>query len=441
MNNSGVVTFIKESAPLLLYLFAMATAILSFFGKVKYGIFFLLPLFPLQNIFLKLSGIPFGQEIQNIVLFGMMVGWLMFKKSPGQRIFVATQFNKILIFYIFYTFISLFIGSRFLETVSTSSFFDIRLEAWKSYLIFFLIFFIVVNNLKTIKEFKILIFIMVISMLLMDYYTFSQISWMSGIESRVRISGTFVYLGPNELAAFYASYTFILITLFLSEKIKILKITYLITVLLNVFILISLYSRAGYLGFIAGLFFLLLVKSKKLLILLIIFLIFWQFLVPTKVVERMNQTHTEVGTLDESSQARLDLWKDSLELFKKNPIFGIGFGSVGFYGLRGHFKDTHNIFLKILTEEGICGLIIVLLIFVLSLKSGWKLYKDSNDNFLKSLGLGFACCVIVFIVTNFFGDRWTHLPLGAYFWTFLALVVRGNIITNEIKRKIKILRK
>jgi O-antigen ligase len=86
---------------------------------------------------------------------------------------------------------------------------------------------------------------------------------------------------------------------------------------------------------------------------------------------------------------------------------------------------------KILAEQGTIGMFIFLLMFLLALRSGWRLYRDTEDPFLKGLGLGFFTCVIATMTTNVFGDRWTYVQLGAYYWVFLALVVRSNIMIKE----------
>jgi putative inorganic carbon (hco3(-)) transporter len=88
-------------------------------------------------------------------------------------------------------------------------------------------------------------------------------------------------------------------------------------------------------------------------------------------------------------------------------------------------------FLKILVEQGVIGMFIFLSMFLIALKCGWRLYRDTEDPFFKGLGLGFIACVIATMTTNVFGDRWTYVQLGAYYWVFLALVVRSNIIIKE----------
>ena len=102
-------------------------------------------------------------------------------------------------------------------------------------------------------------------------------------------------------------------------------------------------------------------------------------------------------------------------------------------GLSGEFKDTHNIYMKILAEQGIVGIFIILLLFGLAFKSSYYLYKNAHDAFLKGLGLGFIACLAATMLTNTFGDRWTFLQIGSFFWVILALVERGKIIVKTGK--------
>ena len=420
----------------IIYLTGMTIiVIICLAGKVHFGLLFLVPLLPLQNIILRLQQFSFGKDLNDIILIAMIFGWLFRSINNRERLFEPSIINKILFIMFIYTFISLWRGSSFLGFPAPFSASDVRVQTWKNYIILPLLYFITLNNIKTFKQMKWLIFAMIFSMLLMSFFTIKQFTWITDIASKEKLRGTFVWLGPNELAAFYASYTFVLLGILLFNKANIIRILFTITIIINMFCVLFLYSRGAYLGVLAGLLFLCFIKNKKLIIPLIILLFFWQAMLPKKVVQRINETKTEEGTLDHSSAARLELWKSSIDLFSKNPITGVGFNVFSF--LEYQNNDPHNIYLKILAEQGIVGLIILLLIFWFSLKSGWELYRKSEDRFLKGLGFGFAACVIVTMTTNLFGDRWTYLQVGAFYWVFLGLVVKGTIITLKLNRSKK----
>ncbi|MCG2711691.1 MAG: O-antigen ligase family protein [Candidatus Omnitrophica bacterium] len=298
-------------------------------------------------------------------------------------------------------------------------------------MIFPLLFFITANNIKNLKQIKWLVGAMVLSMFIMDYYTGNQIKWMPGLISRTKIHGTFVWLGPNEVASFYAAYSFVILGILFFDTNKIRRLFFSITICLNMYCMLFLYSRGAYLGTFVGAVLISFIKNKKFLILLIMVAMFWQVILPSTVIDRINETKTEEGTFDNSIENRLTMWEQSIKLFNENPIFGVGFNVIPFLGLR--LGDTHNVYVKILTEQGLVGVIIFVCFLILAIKEGWKLYGKADDNFLKGLGLGFVACSLSLIITNFFGDRWTYLQVGTYFWVFLGLVVRGNLITQEEK--------
>ena len=64
------------------------------------------------------------------------------------------------------------------------------------------------------------------------------------------------------------------------------------------------------------------------------------------------------------SVIRLRIWKDAIGKFKKNPIWGSGFG-ISYYDsvLDMHLVHPHNIILEVLTEIGIVGFCIFLILF------------------------------------------------------------------------------
>lgn len=415
--------------PSVIYCLGIAVAILVIFYRLEIGILFLVFLLPLQNVLVRLHSFPFGKDFVDILLIAMVIGWLIRSIVKKEKFLEKTPFNLLLLLLILITYIGLWRGSSYLGFPAPISASDIRVQTWKNYMILPLIFFITVNNVKNLKQIKWLVLFMVLSMFLMDYYTGNQIRWMSGLASRDKLNGTFVWLGPNEIAAFYATYTFVLLGIFLFDKVKIRRILFGTAILLNLYCALFLYSRGAYVAILAGLVLICLVKNKKLLIPLIFLLFFWQAIIPASVVERIKMTRTEEGVLESSTADRLDLWKKSIELFKENPIVGVGFSVFPYLGYEK--GDPHNIYMEVLLEQGIIGITIFLLLLYLALKYSWRLYKTTDDRFLKGLGLGFTACVIATMTTNIFGDRWTYLQLGAYYWVFLALVVRGNIIVQE----------
>jgi len=422
---------VNLALPLIFIVGISFVVLFSLAGKIHLSLLFLIPLFPLQNVIERLHQFPLGKDFIDIILIAMMLGWVFRSIINKEKIFEPTPLNKLLFIMAIFTYFSLWRSSTYLGFPPPVSASDVRVQNWKNYMIFPLLYFITVNNIKSLKQIKWLIIAMLVSMLIMDSYTLKQIRWMPGLASREKLDGTFVWAGVNVVAAFYAQYIFVLLGILIMHKKKVYKIIFGILFLVGVYITLFLYSRGAYAALITGFLAISLIKKRIFIIPLILLFMFWQSLLPATVVERINKTKTEQGVLDTSTQHRLELWKESIRLFKADPILGTGFNAVPFLGLAGGFTDTHNIYLRILAEQGLIGITIFLIFFLLALKSSWRLYKTASDALLKGLGLGFIACIIATLTTNMFGDRWTYLQLGAYFWVFLGLVVRGNLIARR----------
>lgn len=118
-------------------------------------------------------------------------------------------------------------------------------------------------------------------------------------------------------------------------------------------------------------------------------------------------------------------------MFASNPVSGVGFDVIHERGLKVGFKDTHNIYMKTLAEQGMLGFVLFMSLLIVGFKSGWRLFSRTDDGFLKGVGLGFMACVIGMAVTNLFGDRWTFLQIGGYFWVFMGLTARGLLLAGN----------
>lgn len=420
--------------PFVIYFAGIIPVFLALFLKVELAFGYLVGILPLTNVLNKLHQFPLGKDYVDILLAAVLFGWFIRANIRREKFIVSTPFNLLLVVFILYTYVGLWQGSSFLGLPSPLSFSDVRVQTWKNYVILPLLFFITVNNIKDKKRMQWLVFIMVLVILVSGLYFFQNYRYIGKTVFREakRMSGTFSYLGPNEWGAFHAHYLFVILGMLLVDKQKLIKrLLFILAVLFSTYSILFSYSRGAYIALLLGLIFISLVKKRAFVIPLIIFMIFWQSLLPPAVVQRVNETQNEEGELESSAQKRLILWDTGIAIFQRSPLFGAGFNTLPYVGLGGGFADTHNIYVKFLAEEGVIGLLIFLSILFLALMQGWKLYTRAKDTFFKGLGLGFVTCVIAMAVTNFFGDRWTYLPIGAYFWVFLGLVTRGNMIVRE----------
>ena len=434
----GIGVFLKYWGPLALYILGLAFSLKAISGNVRWALMLMLFLLPLRNITESLQALPLGDQFIDILLFSIIIGWLVHASSKNLPFLKKSSTNVIATILIIYTFISLLKGNIYLYENISFNFADYRFQDWKNFCLLPVLFFVALNNTHEKKDVWLMISVMCVAMFIMDYYIIRQISEYSSLLSRSKISGTFQFLGPNEVAAFLNVNTIILISIFYFMKNTKNKWILLVLILANLFCITFLYSRGAYAGLVLGLFVLFAIKDRKMLIPLILILIFWQFALPEKVVSRIKETKTETGRLDESSQLRIDVWQASMDIFKKDPIIGIGFSVFRCLGFK--LGDTHNIYIKILTEQGVIGFVIFFSVICCFIREGFCLYQKGEDGPEKGLGLGLLIGVLVLLVNNLFGDRWTYLEPNAYLWVFAGLVARLNVkkpVLKETPKQVK----
>jgi len=135
---------------------------------------------------------------------------------------------------------------------------------------------------------------------------------------------------------------------------------------------------------------------------------------------------------DHSQQARLELWEDAFELFKRNPLTGTGFQTYRHMDRVGSYHDTHNYFVNILAETGVVGMVLFLTLLWKLTKLGFSLFTQAReDPFWAAIGLGFVALMVTAAVANCFGDRWTYQQVDGYLWILAGCVLTGIRITAE----------
>jgi len=85
-----------------------------------------------------------------------------------------------------------------------------------------------------------------------------------------------------------------------------------------------------------------------------------QSFIPSATLERLETIGSSITSGDLGG--RMDLWKQSLQIFLEHPLLGIGSGALAAPDQLGAF--AHNTFISILTELGIIGFLLFLGILV-----------------------------------------------------------------------------
>jgi O-antigen ligase len=146
---------------------------------------------------------------------------------------------------------------------------------------------------------------------------------------------------------------------------------------------------------------------------------------PESVVDRISMTGGgEDGALEESAALRIVMWELARDIFSSKPVFGIGFQGFYYASIGQPLHNVHNYFLQTAAEQGVVGIILLGCTLLLGVFTGFRLWLRAPTPFLKGMGLGVLGYAVCVAVVNVFGDRYSQLALGSYFFLLLGASVR-----------------
>jgi hypothetical protein len=355
---------------------------------------------------------------EDIFLFVIFFGWLSkmaINKELG--LLKRTPLNGLMISYIFVCVISSLFGIIAGYTNFKSSVFYIL-----KYFEYFLIFFMVVNNIKTIAQAKVFVFF-----LLLTCFIVCIIAWFQ-IPSGERLSAPFESEGgePNTFAAYLLLMIGLILGLFFYMQQKRLRIALFGLLVLATVAFVLTLSREAWVGFFPMfLTFIILHKRLRypLIVILLVCLAFLPFWLPKKVHDRFQdafaqeKSYTMFGKkihVSESTAARIDSWSVALKRLSQRPILGSGVptGSV-----------IDNQYTRVLTETGLVGFLVFMTLLTLVFRNTLYLYWEMSDPFVKGLSLGFLAGFVGLLFQSFAASVFILIRVMEPFWLLAAIVI------------------
>lgn len=418
-----------------LYFGGIVTTFVTIFKKAEWGLFLLIIITPQPNLWYKIHDYPLGKDFIDILFFSIVLGIIIQKK--GIRL---TPNTSIIIIFTILSYASLLHSSiRFsLPLPLTTA--NYLFVDWKNYTEMILLYFLAASVFKDEDSQKKAVVLMSVIILFIAVRSYRNFTGGGAFDYTKRYGGPFeaMGLGANHFGAFIADYGSLFLGLFFLDKDWRRRLLFLTTFLFGLHPLFYAYSRGAYLAALSVITFFGVVRKRSLLVIVAVVLIAWQTILPASVVDRISMTETQEGEIENSAAGRLLLWDYAIDLFKQNPIFGIGFGGFALSSggvtlandesLRKGF-DAHNFYMRTLSEQGIIGISVLLFLLYRAFRSGWRLYRSGLSQFNTALGFGFMGTVLALIITNMFGDRWSYFALGGYFWILWGIV--DSILLNR----------
>ena len=419
-------TGIGHLIPLLAYLGFWVMCVVSLTGRPIYGLYYCMPFLPYRTMRDHFETYPLGSNVLTILLVAILVGAVIKgKRLPPSRLYLVW------ILFALYLYFSMWIGTALGNAPAPLWTGDLNFVAWKDYMVLPLLFFAGGMVIEDRRQVRTVVILTAVSLFLIDRSALLESlsrSWAVFDENK-RTSGPIEY-GPNQLAAFLAQFCIFFWAFARIIKRPRAKLVLYALVGLTLVTTIYAFSRAAYIAVLVSVAMLAILKDRKLLLVLGVFLFTWQAVVPAAMTERVSMTHDSSGQLDESAQERVDLWKQSQQIFLSSPVVGAGFGTFQYGQHRASLKDTHNYFVKVLVETGIVGFLFFGLILFQLIAAGFRLFRRAADPLYEALGLGFFLAMISCVVANCFGDRWTYVEINGLLWILAGAVMRAQALTK-----------
>jgi len=286
---------------------------------------------------------------------------------------------------------------------------------------FFMLFFMVVNNVRNKEQIKIFIAVLLITCAITSSYALLTV----GPFGRATAPFEGVHGEPNTLGGYLVLLFAITSGIFLYSPSRIWRFC---CGALACFIFITLLqtlSRGSYLSFIPMyLTLVILTRKKKVLLMgiLILGILILPAMVPIRITERVTKTFIPGRvfepfgrriTLDQSAAARVYSWKRVLEQWTRRPVLGYGVTGVG-------LVDTQ--YPRVLGETGIIGFLIFIWLLTEIYRHSLYTFNNIEDEWLRGLTLGFLAGFVGLLIHSFAANTFIIVRIMEPFW-FLAAVV------------------
>ncbi|MEK7502098.1 MAG: O-antigen ligase family protein [Patescibacteria group bacterium] len=326
--------------------------------------------------------IPFaGLSIKliDVGIAALTVYWVLFGVINLKKIKIDKKRGIPMLIFFAAALLSLVLNARFLN-INELFVSSLYLTRWVAYASIIFIIPMFDNSFKKIII-KLLIFIGIFIVVLgyiqyLFYPNLRNLYYLGWDEHLYRLFSTF--LDPNFAGAFFVLYFLFVLNILIDSLKKQARFFSFSIGLILLFTLIAIfltYSRSALLMLITGSFVFLFLNTKKTFAILIVVV----FLSVTVLLPKAYKTEGTNFFRIASSQARLDSAKQAIEIFKEDPLFGVGFNAYRYAKDRhgftfGDWEESHadagtdNSFLFLLATVGITGFIAYLYMWFKILK-------------------------------------------------------------------------
>lgn len=406
--------------PFAIWLVMLTCVVMGMVRKAEWSLYLFAILAPLPNLWYPTHAFILGKDTMDLLFASAWIGmWVQ-----GRR--TAATGGVLIGVGIFYSYISTWLVSSNYGLSPPVTLDNPVLRNWKNFAMMSAWFFLANSLMSTEDRARRLMNIFVGVLLFMCWREISGFVAGSGFSSTRRAEGPFwlVGLNSNHYGAFIAQTALLALGVAAYDTVKRRRLIFYGAAALALYPLLYSYSRGAYAGFTAGLIVLGLLRYRWLLVAVLCFAPVWDLVLPSSVIDRITMTENEDGVLEESAALRIVMWDLARNLFGNSPVFGIGFQGFVFASADQPLHNVHNYYLQMAAEQGVVGVLLLVATLLLGFWTGYRLWADKASPFRRGLGLGVMAYTLCVVVVNIFGDRYSQLAMGSYFFLLLGTAVR-----------------
>lgn len=424
-----MLTFAKEALlPYCVYISVLLATVIGLSGRPRVPLYLLAVLAPIPTFWYPTHQFPLGKDTMDLLFFSALIGTWVERRVDS----VPALHRMLLGVLIIASYVSLWNVSLQYNLPAPISRGNEVLADWKNYVLMLSMYFVAYRALQTQQHVKVMVTITLGVLLFIVWRELSGFVAGSSFSYNRRANGPFwvVGLNANHFGAFVAHYASLALGMLVVDTNKTRRRLYLLTLVLSLYPLFYSYSRGAYLAVMGAMLLVGLLRYRLLIVVVVALVLTWDVVLPDSVVDRIQMTESEDGGLEESSALRIVVWDLGKKLFAENPFFGVGFNGF-FYASAGMpLRNVHNFYLQTAAEQGMVGVVLLALVFIKALSSGWRLYKEGDSDLTRAVGFGFVTCTFAVMITNVFGDRYSQLAVGTTFWLLFGAVDRGLVLSR-----------
>jgi putative inorganic carbon (HCO3(-)) transporter len=224
---------------------------------------------------------------------------------------------------------------------------------------------------------------------------------------------------------------------------------------------VASYARAAWISLMASIVLSLVLYLKikfRTVVLLVVSSAAIFFVFQTQILLVLNQNNTASGgdasqdlqsvsniKTDASNLERINRWSSAIKMFEKRPLVGWGPGTYMFQYApfqkqseksvistnAGTNGNAHSEYLGPLSEQGVLGIVWVIALLFIVLKTGFKLVYQAKDKAQRTLAVLLITGLATYFVHGFLNNFLDTDKLSIPFWGFIAALVYLDIKQKE----------